>query len=183
MNIKTLVLAAAAASVLSAGSASATINIGDTLDVQYNFPSLGTVYADSGDFTYTGPGQSVLSSYITTVILGGNTVVFANDQSGLDGESFNPGSYNGPVLFDLSNGSAFSGWTVRSATAPYTSALLTGSEIGVNFAGQTYSGGSVTISAVPEPSTWAMMLLGFAGIGWAAFRRNQPKSGMASAAT
>jgi PEP-CTERM motif len=27
-------------------------------------------------------------------------------------------------------------------------------------------------SAVPEPSTWAMMMLGFAGLGYAAFRRN-----------
>jgi hypothetical protein len=25
-------------------------------------------------------------------------------------------------------------------------------------------------SVVPEPSTWAMMLLGFAGLGYAAFR-------------
>ncbi len=29
----------------------------------------------------------------------------------------------------------------------------------------------VTISAVPEPSTWAMMLLGFAGAGFAGYRR------------
>jgi PEP-CTERM motif len=27
-------------------------------------------------------------------------------------------------------------------------------------------------SAIPEPSTWAMMALGFAGLGYAAFRRN-----------
>jgi hypothetical protein len=27
------------------------------------------------------------------------------------------------------------------------------------------------ISAVPEPSTWAMLLIGFAGIGFAAYRR------------
>ena len=27
------------------------------------------------------------------------------------------------------------------------------------------------ISAVPEPSTWAMMILGFAGIGFLAHRR------------
>ena len=33
---------------------------------------------------------------------------------------------------------------------------------------------SVTISsAVPEPSTWAMMLLGFAGIGYGVYRRNK----------
>jgi hypothetical protein len=30
-------------------------------------------------------------------------------------------------------------------------------------------------SAVPEPSTWAMMALGFAGLGYAAFRRNLKK--------
>jgi hypothetical protein len=28
-----------------------------------------------------------------------------------------------------------------------------------------------TVSAVPEPSTWAMMILGFAGIGFMAYRR------------
>ena len=34
-----------------------------------------------------------------------------------------------------------------------------------------FSGGTVTISAVPEPATWAMMILGFAGIGFLAYRR------------
>jgi hypothetical protein len=29
-----------------------------------------------------------------------------------------------------------------------------------------------TLASVPEPSTWAMMMLGFAGLGYAAFRRN-----------
>jgi PEP-CTERM motif len=29
-----------------------------------------------------------------------------------------------------------------------------------------------TLANVPEPSTWAMMVLGFAGLGYAAFRRN-----------
>jgi len=29
-----------------------------------------------------------------------------------------------------------------------------------------------TVGSVPEPSTWAMMVLGFAGLGYAAFRRN-----------
>ena len=32
--------------------------------------------------------------------------------------------------------------------------------------------GSITISAVPEPSTWAKMLLGFSGLGFLAYRRN-----------
>jgi hypothetical protein len=36
----------------------------------------------------------------------------------------------------------------------------------------SFSGNFIT-AAVPEPSTWAMMILGFAGIGWMAYRRKQ----------
>ena len=32
---------------------------------------------------------------------------------------------------------------------------------------------SVAIAAVPEPSTWAMMILGFAGVGFIAYRRGR----------
>jgi uncharacterized membrane protein len=31
--------------------------------------------------------------------------------------------------------------------------------------------GSSTIASIPEPSTWAMMLAGFAGLGFAGYRR------------
>jgi hypothetical protein len=49
----------------------------------------------------------------------------------------------------------------------------------LNFAGTTTGGGgeSGTLSffaAVPEPGTWGMMLLGFAGIGFAMRRRRRP---------
>jgi PEP-CTERM motif len=33
-----------------------------------------------------------------------------------------------------------------------------------------YVGGGITL-AVPEPSTWAMMALGFAGLGFAGYRK------------
>ncbi|MBC9878334.1 PEPxxWA-CTERM sorting domain-containing protein [Bradyrhizobium sp. INPA01-394B] len=36
--------------------------------------------------------------------------------------------------------------------------------------GETYL--STTISAVPEPSTWAMMILGFLGVGFLAYRKS-----------
>ena len=32
-------------------------------------------------------------------------------------------------------------------------------------------GNAFSVTAVPEPSTWAMMLIGFVGLGYAAFRR------------
>jgi hypothetical protein len=38
---------------------------------------------------------------------------------------------------------------------------------------------NVVISAVPEPSTWAMMILGFAGIGFMAYRRRNQAAALA----
>jgi unsaturated chondroitin disaccharide hydrolase len=40
--------------------------------------------------------------------------------------------------------------------------------------------GWLLYSPVPEPSTWAMMLLGFAGLGFAGYRRRQKLAGAAS---
>jgi PEP-CTERM motif len=37
-------------------------------------------------------------------------------------------------------------------------------------------GSQVVVPGVPEPSTWAMMLIGFAGIGFAAYRRAIPRA-------
>ena len=36
-----------------------------------------------------------------------------------------------------------------------------------------------TLGSVPEPSTWAMMVIGFAGLGYAAFRRNSRRRALA----
>jgi hypothetical protein len=41
-------------------------------------------------------------------------------------------------------------------------------------------GGGTMTAAVPEPSTWAMMLLGFAGIGFMAYRRKSTPALMAA---
>jgi|SRR5665213_929016 len=35
---------------------------------------------------------------------------------------------------------------------------------------------SVSVSAVPEPATWAMMILGFMGVGFMAYRKNNKAS-------
>jgi hypothetical protein len=43
--------------------------------------------------------------------------------------------------------------------------------------GVSFQGPSVT-SAVPEPSTWAMMILGFCGLGFMAHRRKQNESAL-----
>jgi hypothetical protein len=48
----------------------------------------------------------------------------------------------------------------RHVVAAYADLEVTGPDISVT-----------QLSAVPEPSTWAMMLVGFAGLGYAAYRR------------
>ena len=50
---------------------------------------------------------------------------------------------------------------------------------------QAFNQGLVTgfneqVSAVPEPSTWAMMILGFAGVGFVAYRRRNQISSQAA---
>jgi hypothetical protein len=40
--------------------------------------------------------------------------------------------------------------------------------------------GTLEVSGVPEPSTWAMMLLGFAGVGFMAYRRKSKPALMAA---
>jgi hypothetical protein len=37
--------------------------------------------------------------------------------------------------------------------------------------GDAFLAGTFSVSAVPEPSTWAMMMLGFCGLGFMAYRR------------
>ena len=41
--------------------------------------------------------------------------------------------------------------------------------------------GTWQVSAVPEPSTWAMMLLGFAGVGFMAYRRKRGGNALTAA--
>jgi hypothetical protein len=45
----------------------------------------------------------------------------------------------------------------------------------------TFNVGTLTFTAVPEPSTWTMMLLGFAGIGFAGYRRARARRATLSA--
>lgn len=54
-----------------------------------------------------------------------------------------------------------------------TSSPHTGGPVSVTYAGDTGYQLLGEVSAVPEPSTWAMMILGFAGIGFMAYRRKE----------
>jgi len=62
----------------------------------------------------------------------------------------------------------------KFAQGGYIVAFLGGTDATANSGAlfETTSGNTITqLSAVPEPSTWAMMVLGFAGVGFMAYRR------------
>ena len=77
-------------------------------------------------------------------------------------------SYN-PVFVTANNGS------VSAAEAALLAGLSAGDAY-LNIHTATSPGGEIRgfLHAVPEPSTWAMLILGLAGIGFMAYRRKSP---------
>jgi hypothetical protein len=70
-------------------------------------------------------------------------------------------------------------WFHISDTNPFTSFTASSTTNAFEF---DMAGPSVTqTSGVPEPSTWAMMLIGFAGLGYAAFHRRKDSAPRAMA--
>jgi hypothetical protein len=96
--------------------------------------------------TATSPGTSLYSTMLQGIVT-----------SGLN---------NGSVFIDFDN-------SLRSFTSAAGDFTFQVNDVSVssNSAIQILSG---QIQAVPEPATWAMMLLGFGGIGMAMRRRRQP---------
>ena len=77
------------------------------------------------------------------------------------------GSFSLTKVFDNGTTESFSFGPMLLALGDY-SLTLSGNNSGVGDLG-----GTVTISAVPEPATWAFMLLGFGGMGVAMRRRRR----------
>ncbi len=94
-------------------------------------------------------------------------------QATIDGQTFNTST----LSITGNPGDTFAGWDAASFTFTYTgvSPTLTLTDINANGANGSVPPFSLIDSvginnAVPEPSTWAMMVLGFAGLGYAGMR-------------
>jgi hypothetical protein len=133
---------------LPANSTSQTITLGLMSDAS-GLPS-GT-FLDSTLVTLSATSPISLNS-LNWGITGGSTYWLAALASNGTFAVWQNNSDN--VLYAFTTGGNLdSGWSNFAFNAP--AAMITGD----------------VASAVPEPSTWAMMLLGFAGIGFMAYRR------------
>jgi hypothetical protein len=146
-------------------------------------PEGGYFITLSGDFQTTGLVQT-----LTTGLVEGRSYILsfywgAAQQYGFNGDTqqnltvfIGPESFTTPTVTDPSHG--FTGWFSETYTFTDTSNfpeqpllfLAYGSEPGSFI---TLDGVSLISLPLPEPSTWAMMLLGFVGLGYAGYRRTR----------
>jgi len=180
MKIKLALIAAAVSSLIVGTQANAGVydvtGLGldaiITTDAGNNVIGItGTVGAWPGDLQNPGAIDAPVSPS-NIVFTGGGTNVF-----GLDGKFFPTAPY---FTNSCCGGLGFT-FAVATDSGNTIGAALGLSGIAYNGVGpyelfigvNTDRQGNLTVSAVPEPSTWAMLLLGFAGIGLVAYRRKQ----------
>jgi hypothetical protein len=140
--------------------------------VLFNFTESGAGISASGVLTTTNNGGGNYTINGITGTLNGNaiTLLAPNAYQGNDNLLFVPAS---PGLLD------FAGFSYVSNAVDYNVFYSpTGSFCGSPgcYGSSIVAAGPDTpiqfsVSAVPEPSTWAMMILGFAGVGFMAYRR------------
>lgn len=172
-----MMLAAVAALMVSAAPASAAV-----FDWTYNgtVAGVGSVVS-SGTITTTDTTTALggRQAYTVTGITGsrngvaidGLAQLFPSNYGGADNFLFTTGlPFSGlGVSFSLVNGTFVNLFADGGVTGEYFATNLFGN------AGRTNAVGSFTfsaaVSAVPEPATWGMMILGFGAIGFAMRRR------------
>jgi PEP-CTERM motif len=130
------------------------------------WPSIGIAAVGGGDANvYSGPsGPASFGA-------GGQI-----DQSSGSGPLFGvngSGFFDAPALYipsGYTSGTALSGSSTFDGQTIASLGLTPGTYVYTWGSGADADSLTVNISGVPEPSTWAMMLLGFAGLGLAGYR-------------
>lgn len=120
------------------------------------------------NITYGNPPLSGVT--LTAAGTSANTP-YGNFSNGIDGSMQNGGGNGipGPLDFTITG-------IATSNFAKNSSGYTFGVDVGVLLQNGTYATGAIAsgdpvVTAVPEPATWAMMVFGFAGVGFMAYRR------------
>jgi hypothetical protein len=153
-------LALAALALLSVPAFAATVNLGALGDEASRAGSLGSVYApDVIQFTISKAELLTLSATVsnTSANLGGSSLV-------LSGPTSDSSLFHKTSSWDAS----FAGYPGILIEAGSYSFTISPAAISGAHANGAYS---LTLTGVPEVSTWAMMLSGMAAIGFAGYRR------------
>jgi hypothetical protein len=138
---------------------------------------------DGNEDTYFGvinnsgsPISSIFLSSSTNADIGGfdSDGIVAYGVPGLGGNGMDSSGYGGPNAFFTNNQGT-------SLTVNFITAIPGNGGTDVFSLEEAVSLSNIVVGA-PEPSTWAMMLLGFVGLGFAAHRRNKKTRNAVAAA-
>jgi hypothetical protein len=182
-------LIGAAALALASSAANAGI-VGTTVTLNYLFPDFGTVFGSTDVTVATNPtmlacsrgGPGVCSAFAENALftITDNSFTVSEDA----GSSYTAAAFNGIEYVD--SGVHISGVTLTTNLPGLTSADVGFSPNAVwyNAQGLDFTNASyfvtLTITTVPELSTWAMLALGFAGLGFAGYRTSRRSASVAS---
>jgi hypothetical protein len=153
----------------------------------FNTPLVGTKDDGGAGYLFFHPGQfgEVVDLRFTAPTAGAYNASFTTrltdascgDCAGTDGVT---ASVNGVSLLRLHNSAGYTDatvtWSGTLAANQFIDFLI---DPNSNF-GWDSTVGLATVTAVPEPSTWAMMILGFCGLGFMAYRRSSNQVLMAA---
>jgi hypothetical protein len=172
----------AAALALASSAAHAGI-VGTTVTINYLFPDFGTVYSSSvvpvpinpTTLSCTPGGAGICLPFAENALftITDNSFTVSEDA----GSSYTPATFNGIEYVD--SGIHISGVTLTTNLPGLTAADVGFSPNAVwyNAQGLDFTSASyfvtLSISTVPELSTWAMLALGFAGLGFAGYRTSR----------
>ena len=169
-------IAAMAAVVAALATLPVTASKADVFATYAFLPGSTFTFYDGGQHVETISGSFEVA--LTTLSIGPNVGSITLTGSGAEsGVYYISSSAIWPLEALTSTGSALLVVEFgNNAPAPTLDFLAFGSEViyyPSHFATHSYAetGGASITTAVPEPSTWAMLLLGFAGVGFMAYRR------------
>jgi hypothetical protein len=143
------------------------------------FPSPSGFDGKQYAFVQGGPTSTLSQDFLSSVA-GATTIQWT--QAGRP----NFGSYDGAQTYEVLLNNlvlgVFSSFSGQNFTLESITGILVAGVNTLEFEGLTTTGDhtvfidNVAVSAVPELSTWGMMLLGFAGVGFVAYRRAKKSS-------
>jgi hypothetical protein len=181
-------LAAVAIASMAAPAQAVVFDIGGTVNFQY-FSAGGALNVGSSPTTFATPGSiNFLGDVIVTA--SGDQLVYTFNATGTftpQPTSLNSGGLfitQGPLISSVSGIPAFTSVTLDASSilgsSGFTASDVTfnSTAVAVSWGGLFFQAGDKvvldvnTVSTTPLPPAWTMMLMGIAGLGFMAFRKN-----------
>lgn len=150
----------------TAGPVTFSTNTSDTL-IGYN-DAYGVPYISDNNYDNSGSNTFTISS--TGTALG----LLLGSYNGAATYSYLVNGVGGTISLPSRNATTFLGFTSMSGPISATFTVLDGVGANSELDVTSFITASAVSGAVPEPATWAMMLLGFGGIGIALRRKRTP---------